>query len=348
MATISMMTSLNNPDQRGGAFLRVDAIRRIYEDLGFQTQLHYHDQFKTKHSISSLIKSLGYSKKARIMFRTSKQQIPDGDFLHLDNLRHFSWKHNSSLPILFNAHNLEYENYFNRNESQECEKFRSYEFNQMAKAKCIWLCSQREKNILNQALPETTAKSFVIPNLVDKNHYYSSQKKYISFIGTLDYYPNILAVDYILEELLPSLDQEDLDGLEVVIAGRNPTESQINKCKEKNVTLRTNLSQEDILKLFAETKILLVPLVEGSGTRLKILEGIFSNSYILSTPMGAEGIESQNITLAELNEFKNKLLELIKETKEADFKIENQFLNSFDIDSWIKINRDKILGAITK
>ena len=36
----------------------------------------------------------------------------------------------------------------------------------MTKAKCIWLCSQREKKLLNEARPNTTDKSFVIPNMV--------------------------------------------------------------------------------------------------------------------------------------------------------------------------------------
>lgn len=348
MQTISMMTQLNNPDQRGGAYLRVDAIRRIYESLGFKPELHYQDNFKTKHTLKSLWNSYKYNPKTRLLFKTSTSPIPDGDFLHLDNLRHFNWQYNPSIPILFNAHNLEFENYFNRVESDECKRFREYEFQQMNRAKCIWLCSDREKNILNKHLPETGNKSLVIPNLVDKNHYSSGEKKYISFIGTLDYYPNVLAVDYILDVLIPEIQSQDLDNLNFIIAGRNPTQEQIQKCKEKQVELRSDLSQAEILKLFSETKILIVPLTEGSGTRLKILEAIFSNSLVVSTPLGAEGIESKNIVLSEISNFPSSLTSCIQAFKNKDLDFEASFLNNFDIESWTQSNKDLIYKAITK
>lgn len=348
MRTISMMTQLNNPDQRGGAYLRVHAIKSVYESLGFNTQLHYQDNFQTRHTLRSLYQSLKFNPKTRVMFKTSKTPIPSADYLHLDNLRHFSWQYDHSIPLLYNAHNLEFENYFNRVESNESHAFRDYEFKQMNKAKCIWLCSQREKDILNQALPETTEKSYVIPNLVEENHYYSLEKKYISFIGTLDYYPNILAVDYLLDVLIPNLKDHDKANLEFIIAGRNPSQQQIEKCKERGVRLLQNLSQEEILKLFAQTKILLVPLTEGSGTRLKILEGIFSKSFILSTPLGAEGITSRNITISELDQFQNSLIRLISQTKESELEIENSFRNHFDISHWIQLNKDQINKAITQ
>lgn len=346
MENVTILSSLNNPDQRGGAYLRVQAIKNLYEAIGLSTEMLYHEQFSTKMTLKGFLSSLKYGKKTKILFRSSIEKVESKELLHLDNLRHFNWKFDKSTPILFNAHNLEFENFFNRRECKASLEFKRYEIEKMKQAKCVWLCSQREKDLVNEFDSATKDNTFVIPNLVDKKQYYSSEKKYISFIGTLDYYPNRLAIDYIFSNILPSLRDKDLNGYEFVIAGRNPLPEQIELAKKHNIKLLTNLSQKDMLKLYSQTKTLIVPLSEGSGTRLKIIEALFSNAKVLSTKLGAEGINDSNITICELNNFSDEIIKSIEAPKDEILNLDKSFIEAFDLDTWINQNKEKIKEAI--
>lgn len=346
MENVTILSSLNNPDQRGGAYLRVQAIKKLYESIGLSTEMLYHEQFSTIMTIKGFLESLKYGKKTKILFRSTVEKVEHNGLLHLDNLRHFNWKIDQNAPILFNAHNLEFENFFNRKQSKASLKFKKYEIEKMKQAKCVWLCSQREKDLVNEYDSETTKNTFVIPNLVDKNQYYSGEKRYISFIGTLDYYPNRLAIDFIFSNIVPYLKGKDLNGHELVIAGRNPLPEQIELAKKHHVKLLTNLSQKDMLKLYSETKTLIVPLEEGSGTRLKIVEALFSNARVISTELGAEGINDSNISICELHQFSNEILKSIKYPKDETLELDQAFTEAFDLDTWINKNKEKIKEAI--
>ena len=110
-----------------------------------------------------------------------------------------------------------------------------------------------------------------------------------------------------------------------------------------------NLTQEEIFKIFAQTKLLLVPLIEGSGTRLKIVEAIFSGAHVLSTPLGAEGINSELINISELNAFEDNFKKIIEsDLGQINKEIAPSFWNEFDLDQWNKMNGSKIKQAITE
>ena len=67
-------------------------------------------------------------------------------------------------------------------------------------------------------------------------------------------------------------------------------------------------------KLHAQTKVLLVPLFNGSGTRLKIVEALFSGASVLSTQIGAEGIESKFIKISSVENFSQQLSVILKDS----------------------------------
>ncbi|MGB0454799.1 MAG: glycosyltransferase [Bacteriovoracaceae bacterium] len=337
---IVIVSSLDNKEQRGGAYLRVHAIETLYQNLGFNTEIIYQENIQYQTTFSSYLSLLKFGKLPFLLFKKASVQLPPHDYLHLDNLRHFNWEFNSDAPVLFNAHNLEFENYYNRSSGFFAKNFQNWEISQYRKAKCVWVCSEREKEILVSLSPDLKEKILVIPNLVNKSDYYSSPKKYISFIGTLDYYPNQFAVKFILENLT-----EISSDYELLIAGRNPLPEQIEQCEKMGVTLKTNLSQAEIQKIFSETKILLVPLEHGSGTRLKIVEAIFSNAQVLSTSLGAEGIESKEIMISDLKDFSKNLNKILKREFGQDGADQN-FSEQFDIQSWNKVYGNTLKGMI--
>jgi glycosyltransferase involved in cell wall biosynthesis len=57
----------------------------------------------------------------------------------------------------------------------------------------------------------------------------------------------------------------------------------------KNIELHTNVP--DVKEYYKRCGVVIVPLIQGGGTRIKILEAALANRPVLSTPVGAEGLD---------------------------------------------------------
>jgi glycosyltransferase involved in cell wall biosynthesis len=95
--------------------------------------------------------------------------------------------------------------------------------------------------------------------------------------------------------------------------GRNPTEYVRNLASE-NIIVDDTI--EDIRDAYARADVFLAPIRIGGGTRLKILEAMAAGLPVVSTTIGAEGLEvtdGENILLAdEPSEFAGKINLLLK------------------------------------
>ncbi len=136
------------------------------------------------------------------------------------------------------------------------------------------------------ALPEIPA-----PDVVEEDA--------IIFTGNLEYHPNIAAVRYFRRDVWPRL-RELWTGLEWRIAGRNP--HAIRRWTRGDPRIVVTGPVDDAVKYIARAKVAIVPLLAGSGTRLKILEGWAAARPVVSTTIGAEGLparDSEHLLLAD-------------------------------------------------
>jgi glycosyltransferase involved in cell wall biosynthesis len=346
---LAFLSSLDNSEQRGGAYLRVTAIVEIFKELGFDITMFYMDQWNPKRGIKGELLRLYYQKDIRVLFSRERINLTDYDYVLYDNLRFFQWDISvkESCKLIYNAHNLEFESYYLRCEqsSRSCRLFKQFEVRTIKRADLICVCSQREKETLIH-LGISSRKVFVIPNLIDRKNYYSTDKKdTILFIGSLDYYPNILAIDFLCDAFIKNIPQEISNQYEFVIAGRNPSAALKRKVLNAGFTLRENLEQDEVYELLSRTIVSLVPLEHGSGTRLKIVESLFSNSFVLSTPLGAEGFEQeQMIEIANLDEFASRLVAILKNQK--DNHPSQCFYQENSLDMWIEKNIKELRSVI--
>lgn len=146
-----------------------------------------------------------------------------------------------------------------------------------------------------------------IPTGLDWNkssdEHYSIEKNSFFHIGAMDWMPNIEAVKWLLNILWPKLNVLNQD-INLYIAGRN-TPEWLAKAKIPNVHILGEVS--DAGEFIKSKNIMLVPLFSGSGMRVKIIEGMMMGKTIISTTIGAEGIEyehGKNILIANsLNDF---------------------------------------------
>ena len=132
----------------------------------------------------------------------------------------------------------------------------------------------------------------IIPNGVDVAHYqpdFSTETPaHLIYIGSMDWYPNEDAVSFFADEVLPQIHAE-VSEVKFSIVGGNPS-ARVQKLAEREGIVVTGRVPE-IKPYFAEATVFVVPLRIGSGTRLKILEALAMGKAIVSTSVGAEGLD---------------------------------------------------------
>jgi glycosyltransferase involved in cell wall biosynthesis len=113
----------------------------------------------------------------------------------------------------------------------------------------------------------------------------------LTFVGKLDYIPNVRAVEYIAERIAPSI-WERYPEARFVIIGQGAEAVAKYECQgviftgfvDARAGVRPNLSD-----YLSASDAVLVPLDSGSGTRLKILEAAANARPVVSTHIGVEG-----------------------------------------------------------
>ena len=132
----------------------------------------------------------------------------------------------------------------------------------------------------------------IIPNGVDVTHYQpdftSEAPAHLIYIGSMDWYPNEDAVAFFADEVLPGI-QDKVPDVQFSIVGGNPS-VRVQKLAAREGVVVTGRVPE-IKPYFAEATVFVVPLRIGSGTRLKILEALAMGKAIVSTSVGAEGLD---------------------------------------------------------
>jgi len=112
----------------------------------------------------------------------------------------------------------------------------------------------------------------------------------VFFIGSLDWRPNQEGLEWFLREVWPDL-IERYPNLHFYIAGRGDA-SWLDINNYRNIVLEGEIENAD--DFFKSKAIMIVPLFSGSGMRVKIIEGMTLGKTIVSTSVGAEGIEYEN------------------------------------------------------
>jgi glycosyltransferase involved in cell wall biosynthesis len=112
----------------------------------------------------------------------------------------------------------------------------------------------------------------------------------IVFSGNLEYHPNISAVRYFRQEIWPQL-RARWPGLVWRLIGKNPQGVTRITCGDPRIELSGPVA--DAVAELARAKVAIVPILAGSGTRVKIVEAWAAGVPVVSTPLGAEGLSAQ-------------------------------------------------------
>ena len=111
------------------------------------------------------------------------------------------------------------------------------------------------------------------------------------FVGSMDWLPNIDAVEYFAAEILPLIHKERPQ-CRLLVAGRRPTPALQELARREPRIILTG-TVPDVRPYLWGSTVSIVPLRIGGGTRLKIFEAIAAKLPVVSTSVGAEGLSLQ-------------------------------------------------------
>ncbi len=196
----------------------------------------------------------------------------------------------------------------------------------------VLACSQQDRDSFLRLSP--AAKIHVVPNgavigTARSNFLETSDRNTkvskIVFVGAMDYSPNVVGAEWFCNQVLPIIRQRHSRVL-FQIVGRNPTNRvlglhDVSGSAGEQVGVEVTGRVGSVTSYLDNAAVVVVPLLDGGGTRLKILEAFAARRPVVSTAKGAEGIDAQHereILIAdEPTEFAVSVLRLLSSPAEA-------------------------------
>jgi polysaccharide biosynthesis protein PslH len=241
----------------------------------------------------------------------------DFDMIHLDGIQMsrygFAAQRKSSLKALYNWHNIDSEvmrRYSAAAPGTARRWYAGYTATKLERLESRILqtafghivCSERERGQLLSIAPK--ARVAVIENGVDVRYFAGGGEartagRRIVFVGAMDYFPNGEAAVFFARRIWPGV-RNRLSGAELFIVGASPGPGVLALRELPGVTVTGMVP--DVRPYYREALAAVVPLRTGGGTRLKILEAMAAGVPVISTPLGAEGLEvtdGENVLLVD-------------------------------------------------
>ncbi len=279
----------------------------------------------------SVWKYYSYAMQEKIKKLAAKNRY---DAVHIDHIHmaHYS-KHLNIDTLYIDEHNVEYkilERCARVEKSiikrqifySQAKKMMKFETQRLSKFSAVFTVSSDDAKLVRKiTLPSCNV--YVIPNGVDTTFFnprnidsndIEKEPYSLVFTGSMDWLPNEDAVIYFCKKILPLIWGKN-HKIKFYVVGKNPSESLRTKIGKDNRIVFTG-RVDDIRRYVLHSPIFVVPLRIGGGTRLKILEAMSMERAVVSTTIGAEGInytDGANIIIADSPEkFSKEILNLIE------------------------------------
>lgn len=152
----------------------------------------------------------------------------------------------------------------------------------------VWVCSETDSALVQRAYGVDGKRVRVVPNVipVSAGPPVDSTPTHVSFVGRLDYYPNVNAALFLIREVVPALAGAG-SSFPLTIAGAEPNIELDKLTLPAGVRL---LRDPESVEGLIRGSVVAVPLWEGGGSRFKILEAFNLGAPVVSTEKGVEGL----------------------------------------------------------
>ena len=201
--------------------------------------------------------------------------------------------------IVLDEHNVDYEVYARMHETERSplrrafyrsqeRRFVHFEQRSWQEVSAVVATSEREAEIMRGYAPDTHVTA--VPNGVDVDYFRPASAPVepgtLVFNGVLDYRPNIDGVNFLVDEVLPLVRKQRPD-VKLAVVGRG-SESAVEALRRRGVDATGEVP--DVRPYLQRAEVVVVPIRMGSGTRLKVVEGLAMGKPVVSTTLGCEGV----------------------------------------------------------
>jgi len=211
---------------------------------------------------------------------------------------------NCRSKIVYRAHNIEHQ-VWERLAQQKNDPFKKfylnlmsrrikkYELNQLNKFDAIAVFTGQDQSTFLQYGAKIPVE--VVPVGVELSHYRpnleNTEFPSLFFLGSLDWTPNREGIEWFLQAFQHDIENDELPARFYVAGNDIPEEFDEYEVLDK-IFIQGEV--DNALEFVNSKAIMIVPLLSGGGMRVKIVEGMAMQKCIISTTLGAEGINYKN------------------------------------------------------
>ena len=161
----------------------------------------------------------------------------------------------------------------------------------------------------------------IIPNGVDHDYFKPQEraKKYdLVFTGNMSYPPNVNAVDYLANEILPIV-WKTLPEVKLYIAGATP-DPKVKKAASERIIVSGWL--DDIREAYAQSRVFIAPMRIGTGLQNKLLEAMSMRLPAITSPLANASLgakpNEEIFVGGNAEEMAKHIITLLTDQKKAD------------------------------
>lgn len=181
-------------------------------------------------------------------------------------------------------------------ERSEAEKYAVMELRYLPLFDRVYVCSDHDR--VEIARRHGCGNIAVIPNAVHAQATagarHGSVPFTLLFVGSLGYYPNEDAALFLCSEVLPRIRGRAKRTFRAIIVGSHPSGRVLGLSANPEVTVTGAVS--DLAEYYRDADVVVIPVRAGGGTRIKMLEAFSYRRPVVSTALGAEGIDVRHGT----------------------------------------------------
>ncbi len=192
-------------------------------------------------------------------------------------------------PVIYNAHNIEssFRHELTARGARERETMRSFEQRVLADFQESWMVSRADMEAARELCPD--ARLRYVPNVVDVAAIVpvrpAVEERRALFVASFAYEPNRRGLSFLLDEVFPRVWTE-LPDARLTLVGAGLRESPSS---DPRVEMRGFV--EDLRSAYASASCAVVPLLQGGGTPLKLIEALAYGLPAIATARAAAGLE---------------------------------------------------------
>ena len=245
----------------------------------------------------------------------------------------------SGLPLFFDDHNVEHDLLRQQGRRVASTLVKWLESSVLRCATLTFAVSETDRSLLApwgrpiEVLPNGTS---LTPPEVEVR----PKRPVVLFFGSLGYAPNREAVSVIAERIAPSVARR-IPEVEFRIVGRPAPDIRV-----PNVTVVGFVDR--IEEELDRAVLTIVPLLHGSGTRIKIMDSLARHRLVVSTPKGAEGITGfESLKIVSLDRFPDTIVETLHRWMDGESLFSERDRQAILGHSWADI-ADRLSSAVVR